>query len=160
LEKEGLNDIAYKVDFPLVPVLEDIEREGINVDKKTLNDLSKELQSLLENLTKDIYELSGIEFNINSPKQLQEILFDKLGLPLTKKTKTGHSTDARSLEYLRGQHDIIGLLIDYRQLSKLKSTYADSLPAMINPRTGRIHTTLNQVAASTGRLARSSKHSY
>ncbi|HED07789.1 MAG TPA: DNA polymerase I, partial [Ignavibacteria bacterium] len=153
LEKEGLNDIAYKVDFPLVPVLEDIEREGINVDKKTLNDLSKELQSLLENLTKDIYELSGIEFNINSPKQLQEILFDKLGLPLTKKTKTGHSTDARSLEYLRGQHDIIGLLIDYRQLSKLKSTYADSLPAMINPRTGRIHTTLNQVAASTGRLA-------
>lgn len=153
LEKEGLNDIAYKVDFPLVPVLEDIEREGINVDKKTLNDLSKELQNLLENLTKDIYELSGIEFNINSPKQLQEILFDKLGLPLTKKTKTGHSTDARSLEYLRGQHDIIGLLIDYRQLSKLKSTYADSLPAMINPRTGRIHTTLNQVAASTGRLA-------
>ena len=153
LEKEDLNDIAYNVDFPLVPVLEDIEREGINVDKKTLNDLSKELQNLLENLTKDIYELSGIEFNINSPKQLQEILFNKLGLPLTKKTKTGHSTDARSLEYLRGQHDIIGLLIDYRQLSKLKSTYADSLPTMINPATGRIHTTLNQVAASTGRLA-------
>lgn len=153
LEKEGLKDIAYKVDFPLVPVLEDIEREGINVNKKTLSDLSNELQNLLKILTKDIYKFAGIEFNINSPKQLQEILFDKLGLPPTKKTKTGYSTDARSLENLKGQHDIIELLIDYRQTSKLKSTYTDALPTMINPKTGRIHTTLNQVAASTGRLA-------
>ena len=153
LEKEGLKDIAYKVDFPLVPVLEDIEREGINVNKKTLSDLSIELQKLLKILTKDIYKFTGIEFNINSPKQLQEILFDKLGLPPTKKTKTGYSTDARSLENLKGQHDIIELLIDYRQTSKLKSTYTDALPTMINPKTGRIHTTLNQVAASTGRLA-------
>ena len=153
LEKEGLKDIAYKVDFPLVPVLEDIEREGINVNKKTLSDLSIELQKLLKILTKDIYKFTGIEFNINSPKQLQEILFDKLGLPPTKKTKTGYSTDARSLENLKGQHDIIELLIDYRQTSKLKSTYTDALPTMINPKTGRIHTTLNQVSASTGRLA-------
>ena len=153
LKKEGLKDIAYKVDFPLVPVLEDIEREGINVNKKTLSDLSIELQKLLKILTKDIYKFTGIEFNINSPKQLQEILFDKLGLPPTKKTKTGYSTDARSLENLKGQHDIIELLIDYRQTSKLKSTYTDALPTMINPKTGRIHTTLNQVAASTGRLA-------
>ncbi len=153
LEKEELNDIAFNVDFPLVPVLEDIEREGINVDKKTLNELSIELQNLLESLTESIYKLADTEFNINSPKQLQEILFKKLGLTPTKKTKTGFSTDARSLEYIRGEHDIIELLLDYRQISKLKSTYADSLPNMINPKTGRIHTSLNQVAASTGRLA-------
>ncbi|MCH8326367.1 MAG: DNA polymerase I, partial [Bacteroidetes bacterium] len=153
LEKEGLKDIAYKVDFPLVPVLEDIEREGINIDKKTLSDLSNELKVTLEYLTINIYKFSDIEFNINSPKQLQEILFNKLGLPLTKKTKTGYSTDARSLEYLKGQHNIIELIIDFRQTSKLKSTYTDALPTMINPKTGRIHTTLNQVAASTGRLA-------
>ena len=141
------------MDFPLVPVLEDIEREGINIDKKTLSDLSNELKVTLEYLTINIYKFSDIEFNINSPKQLQEILFNKLGLPPTKKTKTGYSTDARSLEYLRGQHKIIELIIDYRQTSKLKSTYTDALPTMINPKTGRIHTTLNQVATSTGRLA-------
>lgn len=153
LKKEGLIDIAYKVDFPLVPVLEDIEREGINVNKKTLNELSKKLQNLLETLTKNIYKLAGMEFNINSPKQLQEILFKKLGLTPTKKTKTGFSTDARSLEYLKGEHKIIVLLLDYRQISKLKSTYADALSNMINPVTKRIHTSLNQVAASTGRLS-------
>ncbi len=153
LEKDGLTDPAYKVDFPLVTVLESIEREGINVDKQTLNELSSELHKLLESLTKNIYSLAGTEFNINSPKQLQEILFNKLGLTPTKKTKTGFSTDARTLEFIKGQHDIIGMLLDYRQISKLKSTYADSLPKMINPNTGRIHTSLNQVAASTGRLA-------
>jgi len=153
IKKEGLEKIAYDIDFPLVAVLEDIEREGITVDKKTLNDFSKELEKLIEKLTRKIYKYAGSEFNINSPKQLQEILFNKLGLTPTKKTKTGFSTDARSLENMRGQHEIIDELSEYRQITKLKSTYADALPNMINPKTGRIHTTLNQIAASTGRLS-------
>ncbi|PJA99111.1 MAG: DNA polymerase I [Ignavibacteriales bacterium CG_4_9_14_3_um_filter_30_11] len=153
IKKEGLEKIAYEIDFPLVSVLEDIEREGITVDKKTLNIFSKELELLIDNLTKKIYEFSGSEFNINSPKQLQEILFNKLGLTPTKKTKTGFSTDARSLDNMKGQHEIIEELSEYRQITKLKSTYADALPNMINPNTGRIHTSLNQVAASTGRLS-------
>lgn len=153
LDKNGLSKLAYDVEFPLAPVLEDIEREGINVDKKVLKDLSKDLGKLLDNYTKKIYKLAGEEFNINSPKQLQVILFEKLALQTGKKTKTGFSTDARSLEYLRNEHEIIDILLDYRQMSKLKSTYADSLQTMINPVTGRIHTSLNQIAASTGRLS-------
>ena len=153
IKKEGLEKIAYDIDFPLVPVLEDIERVGITVDKKTLNDFSKELELLIDKLTKKIYKLADTEFNINSPKQLQEILFNKLGLTPTKKTKTGFSTDARSLDNMKGQHEIIEELSEYRQITKLKSTYADSLPNMINTKTGRVHTTLNQIAASTGRLS-------
>lgn len=153
IKKEGLEKIAYEIDFPLVQVLEDIEREGITIDKKTLNDFSKELEKLIDKLTKRIYKFAGSEFNINSPKQLQKILFNKLGLTHTKKTKTGFSTDARSLENMKGQHEIIEELSEYRQITKLKSTYADSLPNMINPKTGRVHTTLNQIAASTGRLS-------
>jgi len=153
LKKEKVENIAYDVEFPLVSVLEDVEREGINVDKKVLKDLSKLLEKDLNDYTKKIYKFACEEFNINSPKQLQAILFDKLGLQTGKKTKTGYSTDARSLEYIRGEHKIIEAILDYRQISKLKSTYADSLQTMINPQTGRIHTTLNQIAASTGRLS-------
>ncbi len=153
LENNELQKLAYEVEFPLVPVLEDMEREGINVDKDALNSFSKDLEILLDNYTSKIYDCCGNEFNINSPKQLQEILFDQLGLKTGKKTKTGFSTDARSLEALKGEHEIIELLIDYRQVSKLKSTYADSLPNLIEPATGRIHTSFNQTAASTGRLS-------
>ena len=153
LEKSEQTKLAYDVEFPLVPVLEDMEREGVNVDKSALNSLSKDLQILLENYTSNIYKAAGEEFNINSPQQLQVILFEKLGLKATKKTKTGYSTDARSLEALKGEHEIIELILDYRQVSKLKSTYADSLPNLINPKTGRIHTSFNQTAASTGRLS-------
>ncbi len=153
LDKENLNKIAYKIEFPLVPVLEDMEREGVNVDTGALNSLSKDMQILIDNYTKNIYESAGEEFNINSPQQLQKILFGKLGLATGKKTKTGFSTDARSLEALRGEHEIIGLIVDYRQISKLKSTYVDTLPNLINPKTGRIHTCFNQTAASTGRLS-------
>ncbi len=153
LKKEKLEKLAYEVEFPLAPVLEDIEHVGFNVDKKVLKDLSKDLEILLNNYTKQIYKLAGEEFNINSPKQLQVILFNKLGLQSGKKTKTGFSTDARSLEFLKGEHEIIEALLDFRQITKLKSTYADSLQTMINPHTGRIHTTLNQIAASTGRLS-------
>jgi DNA polymerase-1 len=153
LEKEKLTKVAYDIEFPLAPVLEDIEREGITVDKLALNLFSKELLVLLDNYTAAIYKSAGREFNINSPQQLQKILFDELKLATGKKTKTGFSTDAHSLEALRGEHEIIDLILDYRQISKLKSTYADALPNLINPVTGRIHTSFNQTVASTGRLS-------
>ena len=153
LKKEKLEKVAYDIEFPLAPVLEDIEYAGINVDKNALKELSKDLEKELKDITKKIYEHAGEEFNINSPKQLQVILFDKLGLQSGKKTKTGYSTDARSLEFIKGEHKIIEEILDFRQITKLKSTYADSLQTMINPKTGRIHTTLNQIAASTGRLS-------
>jgi DNA polymerase-1 len=153
LKKNNLTKLAYEIEFPLIPVLEDIEREGIRVDKGMLNLLSKDLLILLDNYTKKIYETCGEEFNINSPQQLQKILFTKLMLKTGKKTKTGFSTDARSLENLRGEHEAIDLILDYRQVAKLKSTYADSLPNLINHKTGRIHTSFNQTVASTGRLS-------
>ncbi len=153
IKKEKLTKIAYDIEFPLIPVLEDMEREGINVDKDALKSLSDDLQILIDNYTNEIYKSCGEEFNINSPKQMQEILFNKLGLKAGRKTKTGYSTDARSLEYLRGEHEVIELLLEYRQITKLKSTYADALPNLINPKTGRIHTSFNQTVASTGRLS-------
>ena len=153
IEKENLTKLAYEVEFPLVEVLQDMEQNGIKIDTGALSVLSKDLQILLDNYTAQIYKVSGVEFNINSPKQLQEILFNKLGLQSSRKTKTGFSTDARSLENLRGEHEVIDLILDYRQVSKLKSTYTDSLPTLIEPSTGRIHTSYNQTVASTGRLS-------
>ena len=153
LKKEKLEKLAYEVEFPLASVLEDIEYTGINVDRNALKELSKDFDKELKDNTRKIYKLAGEEFNINSPKQLQVILFSKLGLQSGKKTKTGYSTDARSLEMLRGEHKIIESILDFRQITKLKSTYADALQTMINPKTGRIHTSLNQIAASTGRLS-------
>ncbi len=153
LEKLNLKQVAYKIEFPLVPVLEDMERTGIKVDVEVLHSLSKDLQILLDNYTTKIYQCCGEEFNINSPIQLQKILFEKLGLKSGKKTKTGYSTDAKSLDLLRGEHEVIELILEFRQVAKLKSTYADSLPNLINPKTGRIHTSFNQTVASTGRLS-------
>ena len=153
LKKGNLEKLAYEVEFPLAPVLEDIEYTGINIDRNVLKELSKDFDKEIKDCTKKIYKLAGEEFNINSPKQLQVILFNKLGLQSGKKTKTGYSTDARSLEMLRSEHKIIESILDFRQITKLKSTYADALQTMINPKTGRIHTTLNQIAASTGRLS-------
>ncbi|MBK9099889.1 MAG: DNA polymerase I [bacterium] len=153
IEKEKLDRVAFDVDFPLVPVLEDMEHEGVNIDKKALESFSKDLQKLITSYTKKIYKSAGEEFNISSPKQLQVILFEKLGLESGRKTKTGFSTDARALENLRDQHEIIEMILDYRQASKLKSTYADSLPNLINSKTGRVHTDFNQTVAATGRLS-------
>ncbi|MBM4172645.1 MAG: DNA polymerase I, partial [Ignavibacteria bacterium] len=153
LQKERLEEIAYKIEFPLASVLEDMERIGVKIDTESLNSFSEELQKMLDDYTTKIYKLTGETFNINSTQQLQKILFDKLKLPTTTKTKTGYSTDARALESLKGMHDIVDIILDYRQVSKLKSTYADSLPLMINNKTGRIHTTFNQTIASTGRLS-------
>lgn len=153
LKKDGLEKIAYDIEFPLVNVLEDMEREGIKVDKAFLNQLSSDYQILLDNYTSAIYKCSGTEFNINSTKQLQEVLFGKLGLATVKKTKTGFSTDAKSLEQLRGTHEIIDLLFSYREIQKLKSTYTDALPKLIRKDTGRIHTSFSQTTAVTGRLS-------
>jgi len=115
-----------------VPVLESMEFEGVRIDMDALKSFSKDLQILLDNYSAEIFKVAGTEFNINSPKQLQEILFTKLNLATGRKTKTGFSTDARSLENLRGEHEIIDLILNYRQASKLKSTYADALPNIIN----------------------------
>ena len=130
-----------------------MEYEGVKIDKSALDNFSKDLKKLITGYTKKIHKIAGEEFNISSPKQLQVILFEKLGLASGRKTKTGFSTDARALEFLRGEHEIIELILDYRQATKLKSTYADSLPNLINSKTGRVHTDFNQVVAATGRLS-------
>ena len=153
VKMDKLEKVAYDVDFPLVPVLEAMEYEGVKIDKSALENFSKDLKKLITSYTKKIYKSAGEEFNISSPKQLQVILFEKLGLESGRKTKTGFSTDARALENLRDQHKIIEMILDYRQASKLKSTYADALPNIINSKTGRVHTDFNQTVAATGRLS-------
>lgn len=153
LRKEKIEKVAYDIEFPLVPVLEEMENIGIKIDIGALKSFSSDLSILIDNYTKEIFSTAGTEYNINSPKQMQEILFTKLNLATGRKTKTGFSTDARSLENLRGEHEIIDLILNYRQASKLKSTYADALPNIINKKTGRIHTSFNQTVASTGRLS-------
>ncbi|MCW8849675.1 MAG: DNA polymerase I [Melioribacteraceae bacterium] len=153
IKKENLEKLAHDIEFPLVPVLEQMERCGVKLDMDGLNEFSKELDKMIIDFTAQIFALADEEFNIKSTKQLQYILFDKLKLKPTKKTKTGFSTDAKSLELLQGEHEIIELLLNYRQITKLKSTYADALPKLVNSNTGKIHTTYNQTVASTGRLS-------
>lgn len=153
LNENDLDEVAYSIEFPLVPVLEKMERTGVRIDKKGLNEFSKDLERMINVTSDNIFKQAGEEFNINSTKQLQSILFDKLKIQPGKKTKTGFSTDAKSLEMMQGEHEIIDEILNYRQLSKLKSTYADALPKLIHPKTGKIHTTFNQTVASTGRLS-------
>lgn len=155
LQQENMMTLCEEVEFPLCSVLARMERAGVSVDARYLAEMSKELERDLEKLTREIYKLGGGAFNINSTQQLSEILFTKLKLSPVRKTKTGFSTDVGVLETLRHEHPIIEKLLDYRQLSKLKSTYIDALPKMINPRTGRVHTSYNQTVAATGRLASS-----
>jgi DNA polymerase-1 len=132
-----------------------MEISGVSIDREYLGDLSIEMEGKLGKLTKKIYEIAGEEFNINSPKQLSKILFEKLKLPIVKRTKTGISTDEEVLTKLAGSHELPHALLEYRELSKLKSTYVDSLPEIINPKTGRIHTSFNQTVTATGRLSSS-----
>jgi DNA polymerase I len=155
LKEVGLRTLYEDLERPLVPVLAAMERHGIRVDPARLEDFSKELDLTLERLTREIYELAGEEFNIGSPKQMAHILFEKLKLPPVKKTKTGYSTDADVLEQLALGHELPAKIIEHRTLAKLKSTYADALPLMINSVTGRIHTSFNQLVAATGRLSSS-----
>lgn len=147
--------VADMIEMPLVPVLARMEDKGIKVDLKGLDILEEEFQGELVTLTQQIYETSGQEFNINSPKQLAQILFEKLELPTKglKKTQHGFSTDIKTLDLLQGSHPIIDHLMEYREVFKLNSTYVQALKRIVHPKTGRIHTTFNQAIAATGRLS-------
>jgi DNA polymerase-1 len=155
LETEGMRDLYEKVELPLVPVLTEMEFAGVALNTAFLAHLSQELEQTLGKLIESIYALAGEQFNINSTQQLSTILFEKLKLPVVRKTKTGFSTDVGVLETLRHTHPMIEQLLEYRQLQKLKSTYVDALPALLHPRTGRLHTSYNQAVTSTGRLSSS-----
>jgi DNA polymerase-1 len=154
----GLRDreveaVFRQIEMPLVPVLAEMEMAGVAVDVPYLEDLASELRGRLTGLVDEIHELAGTEFNIGSPKQLAFVLFEKLGLPALKKTKTGYSTDAEVLETLAPHHDIVAKILKHRELSKLLSTYVEVLPRLVHPQTGRVHTTFNQTVTATGRLS-------
>ncbi len=151
--KTGQAALLEQVEFPLVHVLTDMEYHGVRIDTAALEEISLEMEKHIAQATTDIHAQAGEVFNIGSTKQLGTILFEKLGLPSGKKTKTGYSTDVSVLESLLGRHPIIESILAYRQLTKLKSTYIDALPRMVHPVTGRVHTSYNQAVAATGRLS-------
>jgi len=151
MDRKGMLSLYNEVELPLTEVLYDMEREGIAVDKDMLSDLSEKFALRIAEIEQKIYELAGENFNILSTKQLGSILFDKLGLPPQKKTKSGYSTDSEVLEALEDKHDIVPLVIEYRFLSKLKSTFLDGLVALT--RGGRVHTKFNQNVTATGRIS-------
>ena len=156
LADDHLTDVAHSLDFPLSRVLARMEQKGVSIDKDLLADFSEALQIDMDTLEAQIYELAGERFNIQSPAQLGTILFEKLELPAGKKTKTGkYSTNEAVLSKLALHHQVPNLILEYRSLSKLKSTYSDALPSLINEKTNRIHTDYNQCVAATGRLASS-----
>ncbi len=151
--EKKLENVFQEIDMPLVEVLSDLEWEGVSINSKYLNQLSEEFAVELKDLEKLAYKAAGEEFNIASPKQLQVILFEKLKLPVIKKTKTGFSTDQDVLEKLRIHHEICDIILQHREISKLKSTYVDVLPALVNKNTGRVHAGFHQTVAATGRLS-------
>jgi DNA polymerase-1 len=159
LEKDLREDDAWglfaRLEMPLLPVLMDMECTGVALDVEYLNDLSRELYQSLQVLEGEIHRVAKGPFNINSTQQLGQVLFERLGLPAGRRTKTGYSTSASVLEGLRGKHPVVDLVLEYRQLSKLKSTYTDALPLLVNPETGRVHTSFNQTGTVTGRLSSS-----
>lgn len=155
LEARELLPLMERVETPLTPVLARMELAGILIDPDFLRQMGRELEEQLSALVTDIYEAVGHQFNVNSTKQLGEVLYDQLKLPPMRKTKTGYSVDAESLEALRGVHPAVDNLLEYRQLAKLKSTYVDGLLTLMDPETRRIHTSFNQTIASTGRLSSS-----
>lgn len=156
LEDEGLMALYRDIELPLSRVLFLMETAGVRLDEKLLRELSADCQKKIEALTRQLYDAAGEEFNVNSPKQLGVILFEKLELPVIKRTKTGYSTDEGVLVKLSEMHEFPSLILEYRQLSKLKSTYLDALPKLVDPQTKRIHAEFNQIGAETGRL--SSRH--
>jgi len=155
LHQQGLWKLFSEVEMPLVPVLAAMERNGVLLDADLLRKISLELGREILKLETEIYSSVGHEFNINSPQQLGKMLFEELRLPQSRRTKTGYSTEASVMEALRGVHPIIELVLEYRQLAKLKSTYVDALPVLVNHKTGRIHTSFNQTGTATGRLSSS-----
>ncbi len=155
LREQGLWDLYWDLERPLIPILVEMEQTGIRVDSAELHRQSVDLSQRLKELIAEIHAMAGHEFNIDSPKQLQVVLFDELQLPVQRKTKTGASTDQDVLEELAKLHQLPAKIIEHRHLSKLKGTYLDALPLLVHPRTGRIHTSFNQVVAATGRLSSS-----
>ena len=155
LRQQGLWQLFAEVEMALIPVLVAMEDHGILLDMALLREMSLEMGKELLRLEKEIYDSVGHQFNINSPQQLGRVLFEDLRLPQSRRTKIGYSTEASVMEALRGVHPVIELILQYRQLSKLKSTYVDALPALVNRKTGRVHTTFNQTGTTTGRLSSS-----
>jgi DNA polymerase-1 len=155
LREQGLWKLFTEVELPLTPVLLGMERTGVALDVDLLKEMSQRLGEQLVTLENNIYESVGHQFNVNSPQQLSSVLFEELQLPTARKTKGGYSTGAAILEELRGVHPVVGFILDYRQLSKIKSTYIDALPGLVNPRMGRVHTSFNQTRTATGRLSSS-----
>ena len=153
LEKLEETDLFNNIEMPLVEVLSEMQYEGIQIDKDELEEFGVTLKQNIEELTQEIYTLIGTEFNINSPKQLGEVLFEKLELPVIKKTKTGYSTDVDVLEKLKKEHPVIEKILEYRSLTKLNSTYVEGLKPYINPVTGRIHSYFHQTITATGRIS-------
>ncbi len=157
LVEMALSRVYEDIELPLLPVLADMERTGIRVNPAKLRELSLDMEKQLADVTARIYAAAGTEFNINSPKQLGEVLFERLNLPAAKRTRKtgGYSTDQAVLEELAASYDLPRMILEYRQVAKLKSTYVDSLPSLIDPETGRIHTFFNQTGTATGRLSSS-----
>lgn len=152
IKEDGMDDLLYNIEMPLIYVLASMEIEGFRVDKKMLKELETNFKKEIEDTQREIYELADEEFNINSPKQLGKILFEKLDLPVIKKTKTGYSTNAEVLEKLEGYHEIIPKIMYYRQITKLNSTYVEGLQNVIDE-DGHIHSNFNQTVTTTGRLS-------
>ena len=153
--REGLSSLMTDMEMPLVPILVTMQRHGIMLDSAGLREMSEDLREQMFQTEEELYKSIGHTVNINSPQQLSDLLFNEIGLPKTKRTKTGYSTDANSLEGLKGLHPVVDQILEYRQVSKLKSTYVDALPEMVNPDTGRVHTSYNQTGSATGRMSSS-----
>lgn len=152
---EDLKDLFNRIEMPLIPILAKMEKKGVLLDLKLLKEMSEESRQMLHMSEEKIYRLAKEKFNINSPKQIQTILFEKMGLPRGRKTKDGYSTDIDVLTSLAMTHELPAEILAYRSMAKLKSTYIDALPALVNPETGRVHTSYNQTATATGRLSSS-----
>jgi len=155
LKKEGVEKLFYEVEMPLVPLLLRMEQAGVALDLNLMREIKQAMDQEVLRLEKEIYRVVGHTFNINSTQQLGQVLFEELKLPHSRRTKTGYSTEAAVLEELKGAHPLVPLLLEYRQLIKLKTTYVDALPALVSPDTGRLHTSYNQTGTVTGRLSSS-----
>lgn len=151
----GVDYLFHEIELPLAGVLADMETEGVAIDVPYLKQMQEELGAQLSAIETEVEEVAGQKFNLNAPQQLARVLFEDLRLPVGKRTKTGYSTDADTLESLREKHPIIGLILEHRQLSKLKSTYVDALPQLVDPLSGRVHTSFGQASTATGRLSSS-----
>lgn len=153
IKKDNMEELFYQVELPLIEVLASMEYTGFKIDRKELERLGEEYNKEINSLTEEIHQMAGMEFNLNSPKQMGEVLFEKLGLPVIKRTKTGYSTNMEVLEKLKPQHPIIEKILRYRQIVKLKSTYIDGYINLINEKTKRIHSRFNQTITTTGRIS-------